>query len=102
MDRENRNSRYDLPVKFENIIMILKKECDCMKCPCCGKEMISGVIQSARMIIFTTKAHKYWFGPYKLKNETELSSHSWTRPTCVAYHCDDCKKVVIDYSTEVE
>ncbi len=24
-----------------------------MKCPCCEKEMISGVIQSARQIFFT-------------------------------------------------
>ena len=32
-----------------------------MKCPCCGKEMTSGIVQSARQIFFTTKAHKNWF-----------------------------------------
>ena len=73
-----------------------------MKCPCCGKKMISDVVQSARMIFFATKAHKHWFVPYKSKNETELSSHSWARPTSVAYHCFECKKVVIDHDVEVE
>ncbi len=34
-----------------------------MKCPYCGKEMISGVVQSARQVFFTTKAHKFCFAP---------------------------------------
>lgn len=73
-----------------------------MKCPYCGKEMISGVVQSGRQIFFTTKAHKNWFFPdIAVDEEIVLSSHNWTRPTCVAYHCDECKKVVIDYSEEV-
>ena len=74
-----------------------------MKCPCCGGEMTSGVVQSARQIFFTTKAHKNWFVPDTAGNEeVMLSSHNWTRPTCAAYHCSKCKKVVIDYSVEVE
>lgn len=74
-----------------------------MKCPCCGNEMTSGVVQSARQIFFTTKAHKLWFNP-KTKDDKEvaLSSHNWTGPTCNAYLCSACKKVVIDYSAEVE
>lgn len=73
-----------------------------MKCPYCGKEMISGVVQSGRQIFFTTKSHKNWFFPdIAVDEEIVLSSHNWTRPTCVAYHCDECKKVVIDYSEEV-
>jgi hypothetical protein len=74
-----------------------------MKCPCCGKEMTSGIVQSARQIFFTTKAHKNWFIPDTAVNEEiVLSSHNWTRPTCTAYHCAECKKVVVDYSAEVE
>jgi len=74
-----------------------------MKCPCCGKEMVSGVVQSGRQIFFTTKAHKIRFIPNIVENEeTVLSSHNWTRPTCTAYHCAKCKKIVIDYSVEVE
>ena len=34
-----------------------------MKCPYCGNEMESGVVQSARTIFFTTKEHKNWFFP---------------------------------------
>ncbi|MGN0800403.1 MAG: PF20097 family protein [Christensenellales bacterium] len=46
-----------------------QKECDCMKCPCCGNEMTSGIVQSARQIFFTTKAHKNWFIPDVAGNE---------------------------------
>ena len=73
-----------------------------MKCPCCGNEMESGIVQSARQMFFTTKAHKNWFIPDEGSGEVLLSSHNWTRPTCAAYHCEECKKVVIDYSIEVE
>lgn len=54
-------------------------------------------------MFFTTKAHKNWFIPdIEGSGEVLLSSHNWTRPTCAAYHCEECKKVVIDYSIEVE
>ena len=49
-----------------------------MKCPCCQNEMASGVVQSARQIFFTTKAHKNWFIPdVEGNNEILLSSHNW-------------------------
>ncbi len=70
-----------------------------MYCPCCGKKMTKGVVQSAREIFFTTEPHKFAFKANCL--ETILSFHNWTRPTCVAYQCKDCKKVVIDYSEAV-
>ena len=84
-----------------SINLNLTKECDCMNCPYCGNEMTSGVVQSAREIFFTTKSHSMWFKPSG-SHEFSLSTHNWTRPTCVAYHCRDCKKVVIDYSKEAE
>lgn len=72
-----------------------------MKCSCCNREMVSGVVQSARQIFFTTKEHKFWLVPdTACGEEVLLSSHNWTRPTCTAYHCPDCKKVVIDYNDE--
>jgi hypothetical protein len=65
--------------------------------------MKRGVVQSARQIFFTPKAHKFWFEPGAAETgEVLLSSHKWTRPTCVAYHCSNCEKVVIDYSTDSE
>lgn len=74
-----------------------------MKCPCCGEEMVKGVVQSARKIFFTTKEHKFWFAPdIALEDEILLSSHNWTGPTCIAYICAECKKVVIDYSEKAE
>lgn len=70
-----------------------------MQCPCCGKEMESGVVQSARNIFYTTKAHKFCFFPdTACDGEVMLSSHNWTRPTCTAWNCPTCKKVVLDYA----
>jgi len=72
-----------------------------MKCPVCGKEMKTGVVQRARQIFFTIKPHKNWFLPDPAcEDEVSLSSHNWTRPTCTAYHCPECRKVVIDYAAE--
>ena len=69
-----------------------------MKCPYCDKEMISGVVQSGRQIFFTTQPHKYSFIPDTENKEIILTSHNWTKPTCTAYLCSACKKVIIDYS----
>ena len=35
-------------------------------------------------------------------NDVLLSVDNWTKPTCTAYHCLKRKKVVIDYSSDVE
>lgn len=70
-----------------------------MKCPCCSSEMTRGWVQSARRILFTTLKSEAFFD-IKAKDDVILSSHNWTNPTCIAYHCADCKKVVIDYSEE--
>lgn len=72
-----------------------------MKCPCCGNEMITGFVQSARRILFTTEKNESGFD-IKSRDDIILSSHNWTNPTCTAYHCVDCQKVVIDYSQEAE
>lgn len=72
-----------------------------MKCPYCGGEMVSGVIQSARAIFFATKEHKMWLGPYFTdKDEVLLTLHNWSKPTCAAYRCRSCKKIVIDEPDE--
>ncbi len=67
-----------------------------MNCPCCNKEMIVGVVQSGREIFFTEKEHNFFLAPGT--EDVSLSYSNWTKPTCTAYHCPDCKKVVIDYS----
>ena len=68
-----------------------------MKCPCCNNEMKKGVVQSAREVFFTTEPHGFWFKPGG-NEEVSLSFHNLTRPTCIAYICRACKKVVIDYA----
>ena len=71
-----------------------------MKCPTCGQEMEEGFVQSAREIFFTIEPHRFWFKVKK--EEVLLSSHNWTRPTCVAYLCSNCKKVVINYAEKIK
>ena len=71
-----------------------------MKCPTCGQEMEEGVVQSAREIFFAIEPHRFWFKVKK--EEVLLSSHNWTRPTCIAYLCRNCKKVVIDYAEKIK
>lgn len=73
-----------------------------MKCPCCGNEMTVGFVQSTRRIRFTTEKNESWFDLCEMlqlqpKDEIVLSFDNWTHPTCIAYHCSDCKKVLIDY-----
>ena len=71
-----------------------------MKCPTCGQEMEEGFVQSAREIFFAIEPHRFWFKVKKA--EVLLSSHNWTRPTCIAYLCRNCKKVVINYAEKIK
>lgn len=72
-----------------------------MKCPFCGKEMINGAVKSAREIIFTKNTEKKLFKTTIARDEEfSLSSNNLGRPTCVAYHCPECRKVIIDYSMD--
>jgi hypothetical protein len=73
-----------------------------MKCPICGQRMEEGFVQSAREIFFTIEPHRFWFKVKKEEGEVLLSSHNWNRPTCVAYICHNCQKVVIDYAEKAE
>ena len=66
----------------------------------CGQEMEEGFVQSAREIFFTIEPHRFWFKVKK--EEVLLSSHNWTRPTCIAYLCRNCKKVVINYAEKIK
>ncbi len=81
--------------------MKLNEKCAHMKCPSCGKDMISGVVQSTRSIIFTTEPNGGIFN-IKSKDDVVLSSNNFTGPTCLAYICKECEKVVIDYSVGVD
>ncbi|MBQ1877662.1 MAG: hypothetical protein II161_02495 [Erysipelotrichaceae bacterium] len=69
-----------------------------MKCPYCGREMTPGYIQSARRVYFTETPHELFFWPLK-KDKTITRENIWS-PTSPAYHCSNCKKVIVDYSGE--
>ena len=72
-----------------------------MECPLCGNEMKKGFVQSARRVLFTKEQNEGFFD-IKAKDDIVLSSNNWTHPTCIAYHCRDCKKVIIDYSQTIQ
>ena len=72
-----------------------------MNCPCCGKEMTRGWVQSARRVLFTTTKKESGF-VFKNKSDVVLTTNNFTGPSCIAYLCGTCKKVVIDYAETTE
>ena len=72
-----------------------------MKCPYCEKEMELGYIQCRDGVHWTSKkmfvAALSAFG----KNSFPLENGAGINNTAVyAYRCSECKKVIIDYSTD--
>ena len=72
-----------------------------MKCPWCEKEMTEGFINSSRNVIFSEKPNEALFF-LNDKENIGLTQHNWTRPSAKAYHCESCKKVVVDYDVKIE
>ena len=68
-----------------------------MNCPYCGNEMTGGWVQSARRVLFTTTKKESGF-LFKTKSDVVLTTNNFTDPSCIAYLCGTCKKVVIDYA----
>ena len=72
-----------------------------MKCPWCETEMIDGFINSARKVVFSQKPNNDGF--FLAGRECiNLTQHNWTGPSAKAYHCENCKKVIVDYPIEIE
>lgn len=72
-----------------------------MKCPFCGEEMALGYIQCRDGLNWTPKkqlvAALSCFG----RGRVSLANGASNSPNAVyAFHCDKCKKVVIDYGEE--
>ena len=72
-----------------------------MNCPYCGNEMSKGWVQSARRVLFTTTKKESGF-LFKAKGDVVLTTNNFIDPSCIAYHCGTCKKVVIDYEEKAE
>ncbi|MBE5760636.1 MAG: hypothetical protein E7334_01410 [Clostridiales bacterium] len=67
-----------------------------MNCPFCGREMEAGYVQSARLFFFARKKHRAWLNPGI--NDTLLSKSNFWNPQAPAFICENCKKVIVDYS----
>ena len=79
----------------------LTEECAYMDCPYCGNEMTKGWVQSARRVIFTTTKKESAF-LINHKTDVVLTANNFVAPSCIAYHCSTCKKIVIDYAEKAE
>lgn len=70
-----------------------------MKCPYCNKNMKNGVIQSPHEIAWLPKKAKLFARSDFHPGSIVLSEVSFFRGShVVAYCCDDCKKIIIDYN----
>ncbi len=74
-----------------------------MKCPYCNREMELGYIQCRDGVTWTPKkqpvAALSFLGKDNISLENGAADNS---RTVYAYKCGECKKVVIDYSSEIE
>lgn len=72
-----------------------------MKCPFCGKEMAEGAVQSKYTIYFTDMPRKFSSLPraqdVKLTMREGEKEHFFPPTYCTAFHCADCRKVIVDY-----
>jgi hypothetical protein len=66
-----------------------------MTCPYCNNPMIPGFIQARFEVYFTEKPHKMLLGAKG--KDVVLTKNNMTAPTCPAYHCPACRKVIVEY-----
>lgn len=70
-----------------------------MTCPYCGKEMTLGYIQCRDGVYWTLKKQLVSSLSFLGKESTSLANGaSDDSHAVVAFKCDNCKKVMIDYS----
>ena len=72
-----------------------------MICPYCGKEMKLGYIQCRDGVIWTLKKQLVASLSFLGKESTPLDNGAANHSAVVyAFKCDDCKKVIINYSKD--
>ena len=77
-----------------------------MKCPYCSNEMEQGYIQNRDGVYWTPK--KVWLsalaplamGAISIGSDDKLMPNS--KAIAIAWHCDNCKMVIISYGNEAE
>ena len=71
-----------------------------MNCPYCNKETDCGVIQSQHELKWKKNRHIF---TVEKESDILLSARNiWKGSAIKAYHCPECKKIVIDYSEECD
>ena len=70
-----------------------------MKCPYCGEEMVLGYIQCRDGLFWTPKKQLVAALSGLGRGRVRLANHTSNTTTC-AFHCANCKKIVIDYGVE--
>ena len=75
-----------------------------MKCPYCNKEMESGYVQCRDGLHWTPKKQKVAALSGMGKGAVLIGNEEGLVPniTAVAYHCEECKFVLIPYGKENE
>ena len=68
-----------------------------MKCPYCGGTMADGILQAGHSIIWTPKSHKISLLPRQDGCDVVLASDPLTSVKAPAYHCDKCRKIIVEY-----
>ena len=72
-----------------------------MKCPYCGKETETGLIQSPNAINWIKGERRRMFsGSILHPNAVTLSDYSLLGAAVVAHLCRECQKVIIDLADE--
>jgi hypothetical protein len=61
--------------------------------PYCDNLMIPGFIQARGEVYYTEKPHKMLLGAKG--KDVVLTKNNMTAPTCTAYHCPVCRKVIL-------
>ncbi len=67
-----------------------------MNCPYCNQEMENGFLQTGNKIAWTKKIHK--FSLLHKEGEVMLENNVFKAINFPAYICNNCKKVLLDYS----
>ena len=72
-----------------------------MKCPYCNGEMKLGYIQCRDGVIWDTKKRMVAALPSLRNDSVYLGSGDgpFSGSSALAYNCEECKKIVIDYTT---
>ncbi|WP_458406994.1 PF20097 family protein [Anaerotignum sp.] len=69
-----------------------------MKCPYCQKEMEKGFIQCRDGVTWTPKKQLVAAFSSLGRGSVSLENGAGNDRTVYAHHCEDCKKVIVDYS----